>query len=79
MGKGRPAQPPARVPVFETNRSHGANRTRGRASSCGQRWGTDLVEIGGVGTAGSCDSLEEGLGTFWGQGPVGGRNENVAT
>lgn len=37
VGKGRPAQPPARVPVFETNRSHGANRTRGRASSCGQR------------------------------------------
>lgn len=37
VGKGRPAQPPARVPVFETNRSHGANPARSRASSCGQQ------------------------------------------
>lgn len=37
VGKGRPAQPPAQVPVFETNRSHGATPARGPASSCGQR------------------------------------------
>lgn len=30
VGKGRPAQPPARVPVFEKNRSHGATPAQGR-------------------------------------------------
>lgn len=74
MGKGRPAQPPARVPVFETNGSHGAKPARGRASSCGQRgaqawprsgaWGQRvLVMAWGRG--------QDKMGAFWGEGRAG--------
>lgn len=47
-GRGAPPSPPARVPVFETNRSHGVHPARAGRLPAGSN-GPGLVEVAGVG------------------------------
>lgn len=73
-GRGAPPSPPARVPVFKTNRSHGANPSPGRASSCG--WpagGSGPLQVAALGTAGPWPGERGGI---WGRGGWGREMRN---
>lgn len=75
MGKGRPAQPPARVPVFEKNRSHGATPAQGCGVFLRAAGSKGLVEIRGrVAERVLVISVGEGLeqdGSILGRGACG--------